>query len=237
MLWWCAEINLWDAIYGTVCCYTAQHIAYALYDILHTALFPRLWYFTVYLFCMGLCYFLFVKRMVLDGRYQMPPGSTVLFAIVIVLIVFFFSKWSEELYLQDVESNAALFLICRLYAICCCIFVLFLQTGLHRQMQAQNALHLQRILMENQKQQYQLSYETIQHINQKCHNLKHQVEALRAVSSSEQCNQYLAEIENSVMIYDAAVKTGNEVLDTVLTENSLICEREGIQWTCVADGT
>ena len=102
MLWWCAEINLWDAIYGTVCCYTAQHIAYALYDILHTALFPRLWYFTVYLFCMGLCYFLFVKRMVLDGRYQMPPGSTVLFAIVIVLIVFFFSKWSEELYLHDV---------------------------------------------------------------------------------------------------------------------------------------
>lgn len=131
---------------------------------------------------------------------------------------------------QTSESNAASFLICRLYAICCCIFVLFLQTGLHRQMQAQNALHLQRILMENQKQQYQLSYETIQHINQKCHNLKHQVEALRAVSSSEQCNQYLDEIENSVMIYDAAVKTGNEVLDTVLTENSLICEREGIQY-------
>ena len=31
-------------------------------------------------------------------------------------------------------------------------------------------------------------------------------------------------------------KTGNEVLDTVLTEKSLFCEASGIQANCVADG-
>ena len=38
------------------------------------------------------------------------------------------------------------------------------------------------------------------------------------------------------MIYDSSVKTGNEILDVLLTEKSLICEQEGITWTCVADG-
>ena len=39
------------------------------------------------------------------------------------------------------------------------------------------------------------------------------------------------------MIYDSIVKTGNEVLDTVLTEKSLLCEKEHITMTCVADGS
>ena len=38
------------------------------------------------------------------------------------------------------------------------------------------------------------------------------------------------------MIYDSMMKTGNEVLDTILTERSLYCEREGITWTCMAEG-
>lgn len=33
------------------------------------------------------------------------------------------------------------------------------------------------------------------------------------------------------------VKTGNEVLDTILTEKSLICKERGITVSCVADGS
>ncbi|MCD7735154.1 MAG: GHKL domain-containing protein [Clostridiales bacterium] len=234
--WWCAEINIWDAIYGVVCCHAAQHIAYAAYGVLHLSLFPDLWYLPVFLLCMGVSYFLFARKMVLDGRYQIKPRSSLLFAVVILLIVFLFSKWAEQFSQQGLTDSTPLLLICRMYALCCCVFVLFLQTVLHRQMQAQNALRIQSILMENQRQQYELSAESIHYINQKCHNLKHQMEALRAISNADQRDRYLSEIEESVMIYDSSVKTGNEVLDTVLTEKSLICERERIQWTCVADG-
>ena len=61
--------------------------------------------------------------------------------------------------------------------------------------------------------------------------------ALRTVRGEEAREASLREIERSVMIYDAIVKTGNEVLDTVLTEKSLLCEREHITMTCVADGS
>lgn len=38
-------------------------------------------------------------------------------------------------------------------------------------------------------------------------------------------------------MYDANAATGNEVLDVVLTEKSLLCEAQRIRLNCVADGT
>jgi hypothetical protein len=47
----------------------------------------------------------------------------------------------------------------------------------------------------------------------------------------------LGEIEESVEIYEAIVKTGNDVFDTILTEKSLYCKKHGIVVSCVADGS
>ena len=46
----------------------------------------------------------------------------------------------------------------------------------------------------------------------------------------------LEELEDAVMIYDSKVKTGNDILDTILTEKSLLCESRKTQLACVADG-
>ncbi len=86
------------------------------------------------------------------------------------------------------------------------------------------------------QEQYEFSKENIDIINQKCHDLKHQIAALRLVRDRREQDAGLEEIERSVLIYDAVSKTGNEVLDTVLTEKSLLCERAHISWTCMAQG-
>mgnify|MGYP004556511707 CR=1 FL=1 len=44
------------------------------------------------------------------------------------------------------------------------------------------------------------------------------------------------ELEKGINIYDRAVKTGNETLDTLLTERSLLCERLSITFSCIIDG-
>lgn len=85
-------------------------------------------------------------------------------------------------------------------------------------------------------EQYELTRENIALINQKCHDLKHQIRALRN-ATKEELEHYLEEIEGQVQIYDAIVKTGNEVLDTILTEKSLYCKERGISVFCVADGS
>ena len=50
-------------------------------------------------------------------------------------------------------------------------------------------------------------------------------------------DKYLEEMEGSIQIYESMVQTGNEVLDTILTEKSLICREKGITVSCVADGS
>lgn len=116
------------------------------------------------------------------------------------------------------------------------ITILYLQTALFRKSAMQQELDTMNLLWHQQKAQYQVSKETIDVINRKCHDLKHQVAAMRTMESSERREQYLREIEDSVHIYDSMIKTGNETLDTVLTEKSLLCEASQITVNCVADG-
>ena len=44
-------------------------------------------------------------------------------------------------------------------------------------------------------------------------------------------------MEDEIKQYEAQNKTGNKVLDTVLTTKSLYCAKHDITFTCVADGT
>ena len=48
---------------------------------------------------------------------------------------------------------------------------------------------------------------------------------------------YLDELEQGIKNYESMFKTGNGVLDTLLTGVSLKCSRQNITFTCVADGT
>lgn len=114
--------------------------------------------------------------------------------------------------------------------------VLYLQNELFKKSEMRQELEIMNLLWKKEQEQYRLSKENIALINQKCHDLKHQIRALRSVGEEER-NQYLNEIEESVQIYEAIMKTGNEVLDTILTEKSLYCKERGITVSCVADGS
>lgn len=91
--------------------------------------------------------------------------------------------------------------------------------------------------LQNQYQQYKQSRESIELINYKYHDLKHQIAILRAEEDSEKRNAYLNKMEEEIRQYELLNKTGNQVLDTVLTSKSLYCNKHGITMTCVADGT
>ena len=66
--------------------------------------------------------------------------------------------------------------------------------------------------------------------------MKHQVAALKHIRDPARQDEVIDSLQESVMIYDAMLKTGNDILDTVLTEKSLLCSRHRIALTCMADG-
>ena len=88
----------------------------------------------------------------------------------------------------------------------------------------------------SQYQQYQQMKESIEMINQKHHDFKHQIGLLRIMDSDEKRNAYLDEIENDIGFHEIRNRTGNHVLDTILAGKSLYCTRNNIKFTYVADG-
>lgn len=91
-------------------------------------------------------------------------------------------------------------------------------------------------ILQNQYVQYRQSRESIDLINRKYHDLKHQIAVLRAEKDPDKRLAFLDEMENEIKVYEAENKTGNSVLDTVLTGKSLYCAKHQIELTCVADG-
>lgn len=87
------------------------------------------------------------------------------------------------------------------------------------------------ILQKEKEQQYNFSRENVDLINQKCHDLKRQIRALKLVQGEER-DRLFKETEEAVQFYDAHVKTGNDVLDTILTEKNFVCTRQGIRFSC-----
>lgn len=92
-------------------------------------------------------------------------------------------------------------------------------------------------VLQNQYVQYKQSRESIELINYKYHDLKHQIAVLRSEEDPKKREEFLNRMENEIKQYEAQNKTGNKVLDTVLTTKSLYCTKHGITFTCVADGT
>ena len=92
-------------------------------------------------------------------------------------------------------------------------------------------------VLQNQYLQYIQSKESIDLINYKYHDLKHQIEVLRSEEDPQKRNAFLNKMEEEIRLYEVQNKTGNKVLDTDLTKKGLVCAKNDITFTCVADGT
>jgi hypothetical protein len=181
----------------------------------------------------GSCYLLFSFRLrknpeiLIDRRYQLILLLTAIFA---------------ELFLAgaavglSVESpSPAYLLIVYLYGALSCLTVLALEFGMLDNKRMEAELLVMDKLLEDEKRQFMVSKDTIQMINLKCHDLKHQIRRLR-VSQEDIDRRELQEIENAIGIYDSVARTHNDALDVILTEKSMYCEKENIRLTCMAQG-
>ena len=111
------------------------------------------------------------------------------------------------------------------------LVIVLLQHLTYRILSLQQEKKLIQILQKEKEQQYNFSKENVDLINQKCHDLKRQIQALQLVHGEER-ERLFKETEEAVQFYDAHIKTGNDVLDTILTEKSFVCARRGIRFSC-----
>ncbi|MDD6199660.1 MAG: ATP-binding protein [Firmicutes bacterium] len=124
----------------------------------------------------------------------------------------------------------------RTFSDLCGVTILYAYHLQRMQNRAQQELSAMQSILESQYAQYRMSRDSIDMINRKYHDLKHQITALRAEPDPDARNRWLDEMEQDIKAYEAQNKTGNSILDTLLTGKSLHCQKHSIDLTVVADG-
>lgn len=252
----CYEQSFFNLLFCAIAAYTCQHFAYELTNfafsvvqksvspllgmygnaqidfskIDKTTVFAAISYLLCYVAAYSVVYVAFAKR--IKSGADMKIKSLALFALVVagfmadIFISAFVTCFLNDDFLGSVVSNVSNSL--------CCVLLLACQFGQLSTKEARDETDFLQRLYAQEKDQYRILQENMELINIKCHNMRHRIRDLTHGKNFSDAE--VLEIENSIAIYDSAVRTGNEVLDVILTEKGFRCNGKGIKLTCVADG-
>lgn len=92
-------------------------------------------------------------------------------------------------------------------------------------------------ILHTQHTNYAMLEQSMAVVNQKYHDLKYQIQAIRDGMSMEEGQAYLDKVEKEIKFYEAQNRTGNHIVDTILTGKSIQCQLKEIEITTVVDGT
>lgn len=185
----------------------------------------------LFAFVAAAVYLLFARRTTYAVQSEAVERRMFWLSVTTLLVVLVLSS-VRDAYAQD---SFALMLVSRLLSIFCCVFLLYIRSGVLEKSQLEQERAELRRLYEFERERYEQSRENIELINIKCHDLKHRIEGWER-RDGQVPPEEIQEIKRLVGIYDSAVKTGNDTLDTLLTERSLYCEKQGIRLSCMVDG-
>ena len=179
-------------------------------------------------------YWLLVRRVNVKGLIEVENRMMLSMFAVVVVVVIGFDVIIKELVFAGIPFD--LLILLRLVHPMVCVFVLIAEYELLYAKHADiERAETERLLAERERQ-YRLSRENIEAINIKCHDIRHQIRHL-ADRGAVVDGAVLDDIAREVNVFDSVVETGNEALDTILTEKSLTCSGEGIVLTVMAEGS
>lgn len=118
----------------------------------------------------------------------------------------------------------------------CGYIALYVQHGQRREQAARRDVEAVAQMMRSQHEQHEISRRAMDEMNRKYHDMKHHLEAIRAVSDPEMHGEMLSSLEESIRDYGAQVDTGNRVLDAVLTAKRMHALESDVEVSYIVDG-
>jgi hypothetical protein len=204
----------------------------------------RIIYYIFYLLAAGAIYYFFMRKLLkkMDGAKidrRVLALSVIVLTVTIILCSVedvYFAKLSlerrakyptTEIYILRQSGN--------FFSVLCCTIVISLISGaLEEQNLKREVEYLQHTVRQGERQ-YEISKDTIDLINVKCHDIKYKLGSVLAAGQTPSAKT-IDDLNRSISIYDSRIETGNNLLNVLLTEKSLYCEQNGIRLSCMADG-
>ena len=239
------ECPLWTSVFCCSMAYSLENLSSAVERTIGVAwplsTYPppliqgsiRYWVFSLLVF--AAVYPLFIKRIEKNGLLLIDDPVVVVVAALVIVINMMLDLVVKDIIVPDLGVPEYDTTMLNAIYLLLCVYIMYsvFEIVYNRRLQM-NMAAIER-LRATEARQYQMSRENIEAINIKCHDLKHQIRAL-ASGDATVSSRVLDEISREVDVYDSVVKSGNDALDTILTEKSLYCEKHGITLSCIADG-
>lgn len=239
-----------------ICGYTIEHIAYEIYSCFNNFLvagdsnpggiydyntlklfsnnLDLAFYICSFVNVYWLAYVIFARRVTSAQLFEKNDNIKIiaLGATFIVLdivlnstVIFYSGIHFERIYLG---------MIALVNAICCIFGLLFIfELAYTNNLKKENAIIQE--LRKEEKKQYTVSKETIDLINIKCHDFRHQI---RELGKKQNINEEaINDVNKLITIYDRSIKTGNSALDVILSEKTFVCSKYNINLTSLVDGS
>ena len=187
-------------------------------------------YFAYFLICV-LCSILY-KKFVREPPVHAPPRVM----IILSGIFTFFLMALEYCGRVFTGNTAALFL----YYLCALLYSTLNYSALLMIAMLDSFRHENRTMhdfISNKMRYYEMSHEGIVTLQTKCHDLKHQIRAIRSEAGKARFDEYLNELEDSINEYSTVVECGNQTVDIVLTEKNILCLPHKVKFSYMIDGS
>ncbi len=110
--------------------------------------------------------------------------------------------------------------------------ILTICAGIFSQSEQEQQIGILQQLWRQDRAQFESVKANMDVINMRCHDLKHILDQIEGKLTVEE----VASLREAIQFYDANIKTGNEVLDVVLCEKAMTCQKNSISFSCMADG-
>lgn len=234
--------DFWSYLFTGIVAYCAQHIAYQSYSLLAVILG---WDMTSIqtasrlgqvLLLSALCaavyvmlYFILVRHLKKGEPVKVNNRVQILLSAIILLIVVYISFFGI-IHAIGTGSYTLQVVVLLFPSLSCCLGLME-SMSLVQLKQNETELAILRLMVHQAKYQYQESKESIELINIKCHDLRHQMLHLSGKLDREEVER----LTQAVDIYDASLATGNDALDIVLMDKGLRCREKSIRLTCMFD--
>lgn len=176
----------------------------------------------------AVCYFFFVRKIRKLDESVIKSWFVIGLCVATILVVNI---------LSIIIGHVGYDVYHKIYDAVACILLMVTQYSLFYAFEQAKKNEGMRFTLLMSEEQHRLAKENIELINLKCHDLKHQIAHIRHMIDDKKIEASLKEMEKSILIYDSVVKTGNATLDVILTEKKLFCERYGIRFSCIVDGS
>ena len=237
LAYFCFQVTFTEALFCSVGGYGIQFIQSTLAEMVERAIpgaYPYLEYFRFLsaLIVLPVCYFLFCRQLKKGRNIDLSkrPMLILLIAVVLIEIIICYNLRQE----WKISSNPAFIISDCLMIVICSFCLLTIQFTLLLKKNLEDELEVQQQMLRKEQNQYHISKEIIDTINQKCHDMRHQIHAIGKNARIDPVA--LAEMEDAIGIYDALGQTGSKALDIILAEKALVCHDRGIEINCMADG-